>query len=99
MAHYAFLNEDNIVVEVIKGVDETELIDGLDPETWYENFRNQRCVRTSYNNKIRVRYAGLGMTYREDLDAFIRPKCHPEATLDEVTCDWVCDNKDHTVEV
>jgi hypothetical protein len=99
MAHYAFLDEDNIVTEVIPGKDENELLDGLTPEEWYGNFRGQRCVRTSYNNKIRVRYAGQGMTYREDLDAFIRPKCHPEATLDEVTCDWVCDNADHTVEV
>jgi hypothetical protein len=43
--------------------------------------------------------AQIGYSYNEDLDAFIRPKCHPEATLDEVTCDWVCDNADHTVEV
>jgi len=99
MAHYAFLDENNIVTEVITGKDETELIDGLTPEEWYGNFRGQRCVRTSYNNKIRVRYAGIGYSYNEDLDAFIYPQCHPEATLNEVTCDWVCDNADHTVEV
>ena len=99
MAHYAFLDENNIVTEVIPGKDENELLDGLTPETWYGNFRGQKCVRTSYNHKIRVRYAGIGMFYSEDLDAFIPPKCHPEATLDEVTCDWVCDNAVHTVEV
>ena len=99
MAHYAFLDDNNIVTEVITGKDENELLDGLTPEEWYENFRGKRCVRTSYNNKIRVRYAGIGMSYNESLDAFITPKCHPEATLDEVTCNWVCDNADHTVEV
>ena len=71
MAHYAFLDENNIVTEVIPGKDENELLDGLTPEEWYGNFRNQRCIRTSYNNNIRVRYAGIGMEYREDLDAFI----------------------------
>jgi hypothetical protein len=99
MAHYAFLDENNVVTEVITGKDETELLDGLTPEEWYGNFRNQRCVRTSYNNNIRVRYAGIGFSYNEELDAFILPKCHDEATLDEVTCDWVCDNAAHTVEV
>jgi hypothetical protein len=99
MAHYAFLDENNIVTEVITGKDENELLDGLTTEEWYGNFRGQRCVRTSYNNNIRVRYAGIGMSYNEELDAFIYPKCHTEATLDEVTCDWVCDNADHTVEV
>ena len=49
MAHYAFLDENNIVTEVIVGVDETELIEGLSPEVWYGNFRDQVCKRTSYN--------------------------------------------------
>jgi hypothetical protein len=99
MAHYAFLDENNVVTEVIVGIDETELIESLDPEIWYGNFRNQKCVRTSYNNKIRVRYAGIGMTYNEDLDAFIYPKCHDEATLNETTCDWECTNAAHDVTV
>jgi len=43
MAHYAFLNKNNIVVEVIVGLDETELIEGKDPETWYSNFRKKTC--------------------------------------------------------
>jgi hypothetical protein len=100
MAHYAFLDDNNIVTEVITGRNEDEIVDGIsDWEKWYGDFRGQRCVRTSYNNNIRVRYAGIGMSYDEELDAFIYPQCHPEATLDEVTCDWVCDNADHTVEV
>ena len=97
MAHYAFLDENNIVTEVIPGKDENELLDGLTPEEWYGNFRNQRCIRTSYNNNIRVRYAGIGMEYREDLDAFIPIKCHTEATLNEQTCDWVCNNIEHSI--
>ena len=52
MAHYAFLDENNIVTEVITGKDETELLDGLTPEEWYGNYRGQKCVRTSYNAKI-----------------------------------------------
>jgi len=89
MAHYAFLNDKNIVTEVITGKDETELIDGLTPEVWYGNYRNQKCVRTSYNNKIRYNYAGIGYTYDSDADAFIAPQCHPECTLDN-KYQWKC---------
>ena len=74
MAHYAFLNKDHILTEVIVGKDETELIEGLDPETWYGNFRGQVCKRTSYNNNIRYNYAGIGYTYDPEVDAFIAPK-------------------------
>ena len=97
MAHYAFLNENNIVTEVITGKDETELIEGLDTETWYGNYRGQVCKRTSYNGNIRKNYAGKGFTYDEALDAFIPPKCHTEAVLDESTCQWNCNNSEHTV--
>ena len=74
MAHYAFLNENNVVSEVITGIDETELIDGLIPEEWYGNFRGQKCVRTSYHGNIRKNYAGIGYTYDKERDAFIPPK-------------------------
>jgi hypothetical protein len=74
MAHYAFLDNNNIVTEVIVGKDETELIDGLDPETWYGNYRGQKCVRTSYNGNIRGTYAGIGYSYNEEEDIFITPK-------------------------
>jgi hypothetical protein len=100
MAHYAFLDENNIVTEVIVGRNEDEIVDGIsDWETYYGEFRGQRCVRTSYNNNIRVRYAVIGGTYNESLDAFILPKCHTEAVLNETTCDWDCANAEHTVEV
>ena len=96
MAHYAFLNEENIVTEVIVGIDETELIEGLDPETWYGEFRNQVCKRTSYNANIRKNYAGVGYEYDVVLDAFIPPKCHDEATLNNQTAQWTCENGEHS---
>ena len=92
MAHYAFLNENNIVTEVITGKDETETIEGLDTETWYGNFRGQTCKRTSYNGNIRYNYAGIGYTYDPAADAFIapRPECgHKELFLND-QFKWNC---------
>lgn len=89
MAHYAFLDNNNIVTEVIVGIDETELIEELDPETWYGNFRGQVCKRTSYNGNYRKNYAGIGYTYDAGRDAFIAPKPSEDAMLDEETCQWV----------
>jgi len=95
MAHYAFLDENDIVTEVIVGIDETETIEGLDPEIWYGNFRNQTCKRTSYNNKIRGNYAGIGYTYLPLEDIFISPKCHAEAILNATAAKWECANTEH----
>lgn len=98
MAHYAFLNDDNIVTEVIVGKDEGELIEGLTPEEWYGNYRGQRCVRTSYNGKIRYNYAGIGYTYDPIDDAFIpvMPDCsHNELLLNDKK-QWECSNAEHT---
>lgn len=89
MAHYAFLDDNNIVTEVIVGADENELIDGRDPEIWYNEFRGQRCIRTSYNGSIRKNYAGIGFTYDEGRDAFIPPKPFESWILNEDTCNWV----------
>jgi hypothetical protein len=83
MAHYAFLDENNIVTEVIVGIDETELIEGLDPETWYGNFRGQPCKRTSYNNNYRKQYAGIGFYFDHINDVFITPQPYPSWSLDE----------------
>jgi hypothetical protein len=88
MAHYAFLDENNVVTEVITGINETELIEGLDTETWYGNFRSQTCKRTSYNNNYRKNYAGIGFTYDVERDAFVPPKPYPSWILDEDTCQW-----------
>jgi len=96
MAHYSFLNMQNIVTEVIVGKDET---DG--PTNWeihYGNFREQVCKRTSYNTRggvhtnggtpFRKNYAGIGYTYDESRDAFIPPKPFDSWTLNEDSCLW-----------
>lgn len=96
MAHYAFLDENNIVVEVIPGKDEGE--DGIDWEQWYGEFRGQVCKRTSYNTiagvhksggqPFRKNYAGIGYKYDEPRDAFIPPSPYPSWVLNEETCCW-----------
>ena len=95
MAHYAFLDENNIVTEVIVGKDENE--DGIDWEQHYGNFRGQTCKRTSYNtiggqhpnnNPFRKNYAGIGYTYDAERDAFIPPKPFNSWILNESTCLW-----------
>jgi hypothetical protein len=94
MAHYAFLDDSHIVTEVIAGIEETELIEGLDPETWYGNLRGQTCKRTSYNERIRYNYAGIGFTYDPIDDAFIAPmpQCgHAELTLNSDKR-WECES-------
>jgi hypothetical protein len=58
------------------------LIEGLDPETWYGNFRGRTCKRTSYNNNYRGVYAGIGYTYDAELDEFIAPPA-PELPIEE----------------
>ena len=96
MAHYAFLNMQNIVTEVIVGKDET---DG--PKNWeihYGNIREQVCKRTSYNTTagehtkggtpFRKNYAGVGYTYDYARDAFIPPKPHASWTLNPNKCIW-----------
>jgi hypothetical protein len=89
MAHYAFLDENNIVTEVIVGIDETELIEGLDTETWYGNFRGKVCKRTSRNNRIRKNYAGIGYVYDSVRDAFIAPEPEGHIGFDETSCRWI----------
>ena len=93
MAHYAFMNliKPGIwqVTEVIPGRNEDEVVDGIsDWEKHYGDFRNQKCVRTSYNGNIRKNFAGIGYTYDEARDAFIPPKPFESWILDENTCRW-----------
>lgn len=101
MAHYAFLDANNRVTEVIPGKDPGD--DGIaDWEQFYGDFRGQVCKRTSYNTfagthrfggePFRKNYAGIGYTYDAQRDAFIPPKPIEEGknfTLDETTCQWV----------
>jgi hypothetical protein len=96
MAHYAFLNENNIVTEVITGKNENE--EGVNWEQHYGNFRGQVCKRTSYNTMggvhqlggtpFRKNYAGIGYIYDETRDAFISPKPYNSWILNESTCNW-----------
>jgi hypothetical protein len=91
MAHYAFLDDNNIVTEVIVGIDETELIEGKTPEDWYAEFRGQTCVRTSYNGNIRYNYAGIGYTYDPIDDAFIPPvPCEHDTLILSSEKVWDC---------
>jgi len=85
MAHYAFLDENNIVTEVIVGKDETDLTH--DWEFFYGEIRQQVCKRTSYNGRIRKNYAGIGYTYDEQRDAFIPPKPFASWVLNDA-CWW-----------
>ena len=97
MAHYAFLNQNNIVTEVIVGKNEGE--EGINWEQQYGSFRGQICKRTSYNTQggvhikggtpFRKNYAGIGFTYDENRDAFIPPKPNYSSwILNENTCQW-----------
>lgn len=92
MAHYAFLNDSNIVTEVIVGIDENEFIEGLTPEEWYGNLRGQKCVRTSFNGNIRYNYASIGWNYDPVDDAFIPPmsECGHEELLLNAQKRWEC---------
>jgi hypothetical protein len=101
MAHYALLNNNNEVIQVITGVDENIIQTDLDgtqvggsTEAWEEFYASRpwlnaaSCKRTSYNGNIRKNFAGIGMTYDAARDAFIMPKPFNSWTLDEVTCHW-----------
>ena len=88
MAHYAYINGEGIVVTVIVGKDETELINGLDTETYYAQGTPWLVKRTSYNANIRKNYAGIGYTYDAVRDAFIAPQPYASWVLDEATCRW-----------
>ena len=96
MAHYAFIDSNNIVTDVITGKNEGE--DGIDWEQWYGDFRGQTCKRTSYNTvggvhstggtPYRKNYAGIGYTYDGAKDAFYAPKPYPSWILNETSCLW-----------
>lgn len=94
MAHHAKV-ENGIVTQVIVTCDADEDIfaDRMLAET------GEQWVRTSYNARIRYNYAGIGYVYDSIRDAFIEPKCHNEAILNETTCQWDCANADHITQI
>ena len=100
MAHYALLDENNKVTQVITGVDENTIQTDLDgtqvggsSEAWEEFYATRpwlnatSCKRTSYNSNIRKQYAGIGFTYDAFNDVFIAPQPYPSWSLDE-NFDW-----------
>ena len=89
MAHYAYLDSNNIVVSVTVGKDETELINGLDTEIYYAQGTPYTVKRTSYNGNIRYNYAGIGYKYDAVRDAFISPEPDNATGFDEDTCRWI----------
>ena len=86
MAHYAYL-QNQIVVDVIVGRDETETIDGLDTETYYALGTPYTVKRTSYNNRIRKQYCGVGYSYNAEADVFVAPQPFTSWSLDD-NFDW-----------
>lgn len=95
MAHFAEIDKNNKVIRVI--VAETK--------EWCEANLGGIWIQTSYNTvggkhlldgePLRKNYAGVGYSYNKELDAFIPPKCHNEAILEEDSCLWICSNREH----
>lgn len=97
MSHWAELDEKNKVIRVLVG-------DNNDPAgdegyQWLVDNLGGTWVKTSYNGTIRKNYAGIGMNYDPDLDAFISDPCHEDAVLNETTCRWECSNVEHQAEI
>ena len=95
MSSWAEIDKDNIVIRVTVG-------DNNDPDEGYQWLIDNLggiWIKTSYNGKIRKNFAGIGFTYDESLDAFIAPKCHAIAVLDEITCRWACTDPSHKVTI
>lgn len=94
MAHYAILDENNVVTQVIVGKDEHEpLPDGVASwEVYYggkrTSYNTQGGKHTAGGTPFRMNYAGIGYTYDATRDAFIPPQPHPSWVLDEATCLW-----------
>lgn len=92
MSHWAEIDKNNIVIRVLVG-DNNKADEG---KAFMESLGGT-WIKTSYNGKIRFNYAGIGYTYDADRDAFIAPKCHDDAILDEATCHWNCVNAAHHI--
>lgn len=93
MAHFAELDANNVVLRVVVvSTKDNSTADGVEKESigqaFCERLFGGRWVQTSYNNNIRKRYAGVGYTYNESLDAFISPQPYPSWVLSPITIDW-----------
>jgi hypothetical protein len=100
MAHFAEIDENNLVTQVIV-VHNNELLDenGDEKETkgieFCQSLFGGTWIQTSYNATFRKNYAGIGFTYDFGIDAFVAPQCHDEAILNKTTAQWICENEDH----
>lgn len=90
MSHFAEIDKKNIVIRVLVGDNNSE-----DEGQSFMESLGGTWIKTSYNGTIRKNFAGIGYTYDATRDAFIAPRCHPIAVLDENTCCWVCDDLSH----
>ena len=93
MAHFAQLNEQNIVTQIIVVANEELLDNGTESEAkgiaFCQSLFGGEWKQTSYNGNIRKNYAGAGYTYDSVRDAFIPPQPYPSWTLVEETCKWI----------
>lgn len=96
MAHWAELDENNVVIRVLVGDNNDS--NGDEGYSWLIDNLGGRWIKTSYNSNIRKNFAGIDFYYDEELDAFIPPQCHDEAILNEENCQWNCTNKMHTLQ-
>jgi len=90
MSHWAEIDETGLVLRVLVG-DNNEPDEG---QSFMQSLGGT-WVKTSYTGSIRKNFAGIGYTYMADIDAFVAPKCHDQATLNLETCRWECSNNDH----
>jgi len=95
MSHWAEIDNKNKVLRVLVG--DNNDANGDEGYQWLLDNLGGTWIQTSYNNNIRFNYAGIGYTYDADKDAFIAPKCHNEAVLNEQTCRWTCVNAAHII--
>ena len=101
MAHFAKLDENNIVIDVL--VVRNEDLDSSNEEAsgiaYLTNLFGGIWKQTSYNNNIRKNYATIGFTYNQDLNAFISPQPYPSWILNEITCKWEAPIPMPTIEI
>lgn len=99
MAHFAELDDNNKVIRTIVINNNELMLDGVETESagiaFCQSLFGGRWIQTSFNGSIRKNFAGNGMSYDQSRDAFISPKCHEIAILDETICRWNCDDPSH----
>lgn len=95
MSHWAELDSNNKVIRVLVG-DNDAADEGYQ---WLVDNLGGTWVKTSYNAKARKNYAGINFQYDVTLDAFIPPKCHETAILDEEICQWTCEDSSHEAKI